>query len=198
LSKLDTMIPTMADVLDARRRIRPYLQKTPLIRYDNLGEMVSAEVYVKHENHLPTNAFKVRGGVNLVSQLSESDRKRGVISASTGNHAQSIAYASRLFGVRATLVMPVNANPLKVDATKRLGAEVIFRGKDFDEAREYAENLTAEKNIRYIHSANEPDLIAGVATNSLEIFEDLPDVDAIILPVGGGAWRPEPASSRVH
>src|ERR1700730_4760109 len=134
------MIPTMADVLDARRRIRPYLQKTPLIRYDNLGELVSAEVYVKHENHLPTNAFKVRGGVNLVSQLSETDRKRGVISASTGNHAQSVAYASRLFGVRATLVMPVNANPLKVEATKRLGAEVIFQGKDFDESREYAEN----------------------------------------------------------
>jgi threonine dehydratase len=180
-------IPTITDVFDAKRRISKYLPRTPLIRYDNLGELVSAEVYVKHENHLPTNAFKVRGGVNLVSQLSESDRLRGVITASTGNHAQSIAYASHLFGVRATIVMPVNANPLKVEATKRLGATVIFWGKDFDEGREYAEKLAEEKNLRYIHSANEADLIAGVATNSLEIFEDLPDVDAIILPVGGGS-----------
>src|SRR5580704_19438644 len=100
------MIPTMADVLDARRRIRPYLPKTTLIRYDNLGEMVSAQVYVKHENHLPTNAFKVRGGVNLISQLSEAERSKGVITASTGNHAQSIAYASRIFGTKATIVMP--------------------------------------------------------------------------------------------
>jgi threonine dehydratase len=173
--------------LAAKRRIQLYLPRTPLIKYDALGELVSAEVYVKHENHLPTNAFKIRGGMNLVAQLSESDRSRGVISASTGNHAQSIAYASRIFGVKATIVMPVNANPLKVEATKRLGANVILFGKDFDDAREYAEKIAQEKNIRYIHSANESQLIAGVATNTLEIFEDLPDVEAIILPVGGGS-----------
>lgn len=184
---LEYAIPSITDVLAARKRIQPYLPKTPLVKYDALGELVSAEVYVKHENHLPTNAFKIRGGMNLVAQLSESDRARGVISASTGNHAQSIAYASRIFGVRATIVMPVNANPLKKEATKRLGAEVILFGRDFDEAREYAEKVALEKNIRYIHSANETQLIAGVATNSLEIFEDLPDVEAIILPVGGGS-----------
>lgn len=149
--------------------------------------MVSAEVYVKHENQLPTNAFKIRGGVNLISRLDDEDRRKGVISASTGNHAQSIAYASRLFGVKATIVMPVNANPLKLDATKRLGANVIQFGKDFDEAREFAEKVSLEQDIRYVHSANEPQLIAGVATLSLEIFEDLPEVDAIILPVGGGS-----------
>lgn len=180
-------IPTLTDVLDAKRRIRPYLPKTPLIRYDSLGEMVSAEVYVKHENHLPTNAFKIRGGLNLISQLSEEDRRKGVISASTGNHAQSIAYASRLFGVKATIVMPVGANPLKVEATKRLGANIIQYGKDFDEAREFTEKIAVEQDIRYVHSANEPQLITGVATLSLEIFEDLPQVEAIFVPVGGGS-----------
>jgi len=179
--------PTFVDVLDARNRIRQYLPKTPLIRYDALGEIISAEVYVKHENHLPTNAFKIRGGINLVSRLSDEEKRRGVISASTGNHAQSIAYASRLFGTKATIVMPANANPLKVEATKRLGANVIQYGKDFDEAREFAEKIAVEQDIRYVHSANEPYLVAGVATLSLEIFEDLPDVEAIFLPVGGGS-----------
>jgi threonine dehydratase len=179
--------PTFVEVLDAKNRIRNYLPRTPLIKYDSLGEIASAEVYVKHENHLPTGAFKIRGGVNLISRLSEEDRRKGVISASTGNHAQSIAYASRLFGTKATIVMPVNANPLKLDATKRLGANVILAGKDFDEAREFAEEVALEQDIRYVHSANEALLIAGVGTLSLEIFEDLPDVDAIILPVGGGS-----------
>jgi len=180
-------IPTLADVLGAKKRIQPYLPRTPLIRYDSLGELVSAEVYVKHENHLPTNAFKVRGGLNLISQLPEEERRKGVISASTGNHAQSIAFASRQFGVKATIVMPANANPLKVQATKRLGANIIQYGKDFDEAREFAEKIAVEQDIRYVHSANESQLIAGVATLSLEIFEDLPDVEAIIAPVGGGS-----------
>jgi threonine dehydratase len=184
---LDKTIPSLSDIVDAKRRIKPYLPRTPLIKYDSLGEMLSAEIYVKHENHLPTNAFKVRGGINLISQLSEAERSKGVISASTGNHAQSIAYASRIFGTKATIVMPENANPLKVEATKRLGAKVIQFGKDFDEAREFAEKTSLEQDLRYVHSANESKLIAGVATLTLEIFEDLPDVDAIILPIGGGS-----------
>jgi len=180
-------VPTLVDVLNAKSKIKHYLPKTPLIKYDNLSEMISAEVFVKHENHLPTNAFKIRGGINLISQLSDEDRRKGVISASTGNHAQSIAYSSRLFGIKSTIVMPANANPLKVEATKRLGANVIQYGKDFDEAREFAEKIALEQDIRYVHSANEPLLIAGVATLTLEIFEDLPDVNAIILPIGGGS-----------
>jgi threonine dehydratase len=180
-------IPTLSDVLAAKKRIQPYLPRTPLIRYDSLGELVSAEVYVKHENHLPTNAFKVRGGVNLISQLPEDERRKGVISASTGNHAQSIAFACRQFGVKATIVMPANANPLKVEATKRIGANIMQVGKDFDEAREFAERVAVEQDIRYVHSANEDQLIAGVGTLSLEIFEDLPEVEAIIAPVGGGS-----------
>ncbi|TLY12919.1 MAG: threonine/serine dehydratase, partial [Thaumarchaeota archaeon] len=161
--------------------------KTPLYHYASLNSMLSADVYVKHENHLPTGAFKVRGGINLISRLSEDERRRGVIAASTGNHAQSVAFASKLFGVRALIVMPENSNPLKVLATKELGAEVIFHGKDFDEAREFAEELASKQNYRYIHSANEPLLIAGVATHTLEILEDLPNVDVIIVPVGGGS-----------
>jgi len=123
----------------------------------------------------------------LISRLSEDERRRGVIAASTGNHAQSVAFASKLFGVRALIVMPENSNPLKVLATKELGAEVIFHGKDFDEAREFAEELASKQNYRYIHSANEPLLIAGVATHTLEILEDLPNADVIIVPVGGGS-----------
>ncbi len=174
-------------MLDAKRVLGFYLPKAPLHHYASLSSLVSAEVYVKHENHLPTGAFKVRGGINLISKLSDAERKKGVIAASTGNHAQSVAYASRLFGVHAIIVMPENSNPGKVEATKNFGGEVIFHGRDFDEAREYAEELVRERKYRYIHSANEPLLIAGVGTHTLEILEDLPDADVIIVPVGGGS-----------
>jgi threonine dehydratase len=178
---------TLTDVLQARKVISPYLPRTPLIRYDSLSDLLSAQVYVKHENHLPTNAFKVRGGINLISSLPEEEKERGVITASTGNHAQSIAYASRIFGVDATIAMPENANPLKVEATRRLGANVILTGRDFDESREFVEKLAKEKHLRYVHTANEPKLVAGVATLSLEVFEDLPDAEVIFVPVGGGS-----------
>jgi threonine dehydratase len=180
-------IPTVQDVLDARRLIRPYLPRTPLHHYPALSEFLGCEAYVKHENHQPIGAFKIRGGINLVARLSDEERRRGVITASTGNHGQSIAYAARLFGVRAIVAMPEEANPDKVRAMRQMGAEVIFRGKDFDAAREHVEMLAAQEGYRYIHSANEPHLIAGVGTVGLEILEDLPDVEVIIVPVGGGS-----------
>lgn len=180
-------IPTIVDVLEARKIISPYLSKTPLRLNFALSKQLSTEVHVKYENHLPINAFKVRGGINLLSKLSQDHNQQTVITASTGNHAQSIAYASKLFGVRAIIVMPENANPSKVEATRSYGAEVIFHGKDFDEAREYVERTAQEMGYRYVHSANEPLLISGVATLTLEIFEDLPDVDVIITPIGGGS-----------
>jgi threonine dehydratase len=179
--------PTFKDILNARRRIEPYLLRTPLIHYPALDDLTGARVLVKHENYQPVGAFKVRGGVNLISQLSPENRMRGVIAASTGNHGQSVAYAARLFGVRASVVVPEKANPIKVSAMEKLGAEVLFYGPDFDAAREQAEALSKKRNCRYIHSGNEPALISGVGTIALEIIEDAPDVSAIVVPVGGGS-----------
>ncbi len=180
-------IPDLADVLAARERIAPYLRPTSLYRYPALDAMAGARLWVKHENHQPVGAFKVRGGVNLVSQLSEDERKRAVITASTGNHGQSVAYAADLFGVRAIVCVPEHANPVKVESMQALGAQIIFHGKDFDDAREHCEKLAAEKGYRYIHSGNEPHLIAGVGTCTLEILQERPDLDAIVVPVGGGS-----------
>jgi threonine dehydratase len=180
-------VPTLADVLEARLRISPHLRPTPLFVYPALSELLGADVFVKHENHQPVGAFKVRGGVNLISQLSADERKRGVIAASTGNHGQSIAFAARLFGVRATICVPENANPVKVASMRGLGAELVFHGRDYDEAREHCEELADEHGYRYIHSGNEPLLIAGVATETLEIVEEQPQVETIVVPIGGGS-----------
>jgi len=180
-------VPVLDDVLAARERIAPYLPPTELRSYPALSELVGTEVWVKHENRQPTGAFKVRGGINLVAQLDEAERRRGLIAASTGNHGQSIAYAARLFGVRATICVPEAANPLKVAAMRGLGAEVVFHGRDFDEAREHCELLTREHGYRYVHSGDEPHLLAGVATATLEILEQQPEIDTIVVPVGGGS-----------
>jgi threonine dehydratase len=186
-ARVEQRIPTLADVYGARLRIAPHLQPTPLYAYGALSELVGAEIFVKHENHLPTGAFKVRGGVNLVSQLSDDERRSGVITASTGNHGQSIAFAAGLFGVRAIVCVPEGANPVKLAAMERLGAELVVQGRDFDDAREHCEGLAREHGYRYIHSGNEPLLIAGVATATLELLETCPDVDVVIVPIGGGS-----------
>ena len=180
-------IPDLAEVFAARRRIAPYLKPTPLYSYPALDALTGARVRVKHENHQPVGAFKVRGGVNLVSQLTADERRRGVIAASTGNHGQSVAYAAEEFGVRAVICMPERANPVKVESMRALGAEVVFHGRDFDEAREHCEKLAAAQGYRYIHSGDEPALIAGVATCTLEIIEAWPDTEVIVVPVGGGS-----------
>jgi len=179
--------PAFADVLDAARQIRPYLQPTPLRRYPPLERLVGTELYVKHENHNPTGAFKVRGGINLVSRLSEEERKRGVIAASTGNHGQSVAYASRLFGVSAIICAPAAANPVKVEAMQDLGAEVILDGERYDDSRRNADRLAREQGYRYIHSGDEPLLISGVGTHTLEVLQEQPHVDTVIVPIGGGS-----------
>ncbi len=179
--------PTLRDVIDARQRIARHVHRTPLVHYSGLSELVGAEVHVKHENHQITCAFKARGGVNLISRLEPEEWPKGVVTASTGNHAQSVAYAAGVFGITATIVMPEGSNRGKVDSARSLGAEIVFHGKDFDDAREHAEALAAGGGYRYIHSANEPDLIAGVGTATLELFEDLPDVEVIFVPVGGGS-----------
>jgi threonine dehydratase len=180
-------IPAFQDVLEARRRIRPYLAKTPLHSYPALNALLGTNIYIKHENYQPVGAFKVRGGINLISQLSTEERARGVIAASTGNHGQSVSYAARLFGVKSLVVVPEKANPGKVAAMRGMGSEVIFHGATFDESRLHCEALAREHGYRYIHSGDEPMLIAGVATATLEILEDEPKIEVIIVPVGGGS-----------
>ena len=180
-------IPTFQDVLRAQRQIRPYLRRTPLYSYPTINVLLGTESYIKHENYQPVGAFKVRGGINLVSQLSAQERERGVISASTGNHGQSVAYAARLFGVKAIIVVPENANPGKVAAMQGMGAEVIFHGATYDESKLHCETLAHAHGYRYIHSGNEPLLIAGVATEALEMLEDEPGLEVIIVPIGGGS-----------
>ena len=179
--------PSLSDVLEARRRIAPYLPRTPLRHYPNLSRLTGADVWVKHESFLPTGAFKIRGGINLVSQLSPAERERGVIAASTGNHGQSVAHAARKFGVAAVICAPAAANPVKVEGMRDLDAEVVLHGRHYDEAREHCEQLAREHGYRYVHSGDEPLLIAGVGTYTLEMLEDEPRLDVLIVPIGGGS-----------
>ena len=180
-------IPTLDDVLAARDAIAPHLSPTPLLAHAGLSALLGVETLVKHENHLPTGAFKVRGGVNLVGRLTPDERERGVITASTGNHGQSIAFAGRRFGVDVAVCVPERPNSAKLAAMRALGARIVEHGRDFDDAREHCERLAVEQGRRYVHSGNEPDLIAGVGTHTLEILEQDPDVDAILVPIGGGS-----------
>jgi threonine dehydratase len=152
-----------------------------------LDEWVGCRVLVKHENHNPTGAFKIRGGLNLVGQLSAQERPRGVIAASTGNHGQSLALACQLHGIRCRIVVPVGANLDKIAAIRIFGAEIVEQGRDFDEAREWVEDLASREGWRYVHNANEPLLIAGVGTYAAEVFEEVEDVDFVFVPIGGGS-----------
>jgi threonine dehydratase len=180
-------IPTLADVETARDVIAPHLRPTPLLAHAGLRELVGTEVLVKHENHLPTGAFKVRGGVNLVARITQEERDRGLIAASTGNHGQSLAFATGRLGARVVVCVPVGANPAKLHSMRALGAEIVEHGRDYDEAREHCEALAVEHGYRYVHSGNEPYLIAGVGTHTLEVLDEQPEVDAILVPVGGGS-----------
>ena len=179
--------PDFKNILEARQVIKDYLPRTPIYSYPYLNQLLGTKVFIKHENHMPTGVFKARGALYLFSRLDAQQKDKGVVTASTGNHAQSIAYAGHLFGIPVTIVMPEKANPTKVKAVKSWGAKIIFSGRIFDESKEYAEQLAGEWGARFVHPANEPDLIAGVATYALEIFEDVPSVDVIIVPIGGGS-----------
>ena len=169
--------PAWQDLVAAQPRVYAHLRRTPLLRHALLDEWLGCKAWVKHENHNPTGAFKIRGGVNLVAQLTAEERRRGVVSASTGNHGQSMALACRIHGVGCRIFVPMGNNPEKNAAMRALGAEVIEHGRDFDEARERVEELAPREGWRYVHSANEPQLIAGVGTYALEIFEELPEAD---------------------
>ncbi|MDP9180545.1 MAG: pyridoxal-phosphate dependent enzyme [Chloroflexota bacterium] len=145
------------------------------------------EAYLKLENLQPIGAFKVRGGINLCASLTEDERARCIVSASTGNHGQALAYGAKLCQTRCVITMPEEANPLKVESMRALGAEVEFHGANFEEARTWAEAFARSQGMRFVHHVNTPALIAGVTTMSLEIIEDLPDVDVIVTPIGGGS-----------
>ncbi|HEU5286904.1 MAG TPA: threonine/serine dehydratase [Candidatus Limnocylindria bacterium] len=177
--------PTLVDVLAARRFLEPYLRPTPLIQRPAVSEAIGIDVWLKCESLLPTGAFKVRGGLNLVGR--DPTAKRGVYGASTGNHGQSLAYAGKVFGVPVTIFVPHDANPLKLAAMRANGATVVEHGVDFDEARVECERRAKAEGVRYVHSGNEPYLIAGVGTATLEVLLDLPTADVLIVPIGGGS-----------
>jgi threonine dehydratase len=177
---------TLHDVYEARPRVYRTLRQTPLLRHPLLVAELGTDVWVKHENHNPTGAFKIRGGLNLAARLGADDRARGIVTASTGNHGQSLAMACGLVGVPCTIFVPVGNNPEKNAAMRGYGASVVEVGRDFDEARERCELEAKDRGYRYVHPANEPLLLAGVATYALEIFEELPRVDVVFVPIGSG------------
>lgn len=180
-------IPQLGDVYAARKVVNRYLKPTPLIYSRRLSDLLGCQVYLKLENLQPTRAFKVRGGIHYMHRMKDQATKRGVIGASTGNHAQSIAYAGSLFGVTVKIVMPHGVSRLKNEAVRDLGAEVITHGGYYEEAREYAEKLASKKGYLYVHGINEPLLYEGVGTMHLEIIEEQPDIDVVINPIGGGS-----------
>ena len=182
-----TLPVSYQDVLDAVPRVHGVLRPTPLFEWPGLGRLFGGRFLAKHENHQPVGAFKVRGGVNLAATLSDNERESGLLGCSTGNHGQSLAMAAKLAGITCTIVVPKGNNPGKNAAMRRLGATVIEHGADYDQARSYIERELAEDLARYVHSANEPALIAGVGTMGFEIFEDCPDPDVILVPIGLGS-----------
>ena len=184
---MKTLPVNYIDVTQARDQVYRYLRPTLLNEWPLLTKRLGFRYLLKHENHQPTGAFKVRGGINLVSRLSAEQRQRGIISCTTGNHGQSLAYAARQFGASCTLIVPENNNPGKNQAMRALGAELLEHGKDFDDAKIYCERLTEEKGLRYVHSANEPVLIAGVGTMADEIFDREPAPDVVFVPIGLGS-----------
>lgn len=181
-----TRIVGINDIKQAAARISGKVRRTPLLRGDKLDSLWGAEVYFKPENLQLTGSFKIRGATNKILSLTDEERARGIIASSSGNHAQGVAYAARTLGIKATLVLPENAPRSKVEGCKNLGAEVILHGFGSIERYNKLYEIQAEKGYTLVHSYNDPDLIAGQGTAGLEIMEDLPDVDTVVVPLGGG------------
>lgn len=177
---------SMEGVVRARDAVSRRLNRTSMIRYEGLSRAIGAEVYVKHENHHPTGSFKIRGGVNLMHRL-RNEGVSGVVTFSTGNHGLSIATAAKWFGIQATVVLPFGSNPAKVRSIRETGAELIEAGGTFEEAARTVDRLCEERGLYYAHPADEPLLIEGVGTEFLEVVEDLPDIDVMIVPLGAGS-----------
>ncbi len=177
---------SLAEVMRARQAVYGHVQPTPLIHYDDLSQALGVDIYVKHENHNPTGSFKIRGGVNLMHHLREA-KVGGVVTFSTGNHGSSIAQSARWFGLPATVVVPEGNNPIKNRNIRSTGATLVEAGTDFEEAAQVVDELLRKDSLYYAHPANEPHLINGVGTEFVEIIERLPDIDAVIVPIGAGS-----------
>ncbi|WP_219414338.1 threonine ammonia-lyase [Pseudonocardia nigra] len=177
-------LPTITDTLRARRLLAAHLAPTPL-RVHPWADGVT--LHVKREDVQPVGAFKVRGGLTLLAGMSPAERARGVLGYSTGNHAQSLAYAAARFGAPCTIVMPERPNPAKAAAVRALGAELVEHGAALEQASAHAAELAARTGKRLVSAGDEPELVAGVATAYLELFEQAPDLDAVVVPVGGGS-----------
>lgn len=177
------------DVLEAQRRIRPYIPATPLRNYAPLDAAVGnrIRVWVKHENHNPTNAFKARNAISVLSVLPEDARRRGIISATRGNHGQGLAWAGQLLGIPVVVCVPLGNNPEKNEAMRGYGAELVEQGRDYDESLEVAHRLVGERGLTMIHATNDPLIVAGAGTLALEILEQRPGIEAMVVSVGGGS-----------
>jgi threonine dehydratase len=178
---------SLAETYRARQIIKQYLRPTNLTRYEELSRAAGAQIYIKHENHNPIGCFKIRGGLTLIDHLRHDAEINGVITYSTGNHGLSIATAAQWLGLKAVIVVPVNANPVKKRAILNCGAELIESGKTFEDCARVVDKLSRERGLYFAHPCNEPLIINGVGTEFIEIVEDLPDVDVVIIPIGGGS-----------
>ena len=180
---------TIDDVRAAGKRLAPFLSPTPFRRYPTLDAAVGhgIRVLVKHENHQPTQAFKARNGISAVTALDANARARGVVGASTGNHGQGLAYAAHLLGVSATICVPLRNNPEKNAAIRGWGARLVEEGENYDESVQVADRLVRDERLTLVHSTNNRDVIAGAGTMTLEMLEQAPALDALVLAVGGGS-----------
>ncbi|MFL6720763.1 MAG: threonine ammonia-lyase [Sphingomonas sp.] len=178
--------PTIDDIRAAAERIKGAVIRTPMLVSRTLSEIIGAEVWLKFENLQFTSAYKERGALNKLLQLSPEERARGVIAASAGNHAQAVAYHARRLGIPATIVMPERTPTVKVTQTKGFGATVVLHGDMFDDAYAHARELELEKGYVFVHPFDDPKIIAGAGTVALEMLEDAPDLDMFVVPIGGG------------
>mgnify|MGYP001652437118 FL=1 len=174
------------DFMEARERLNTVITKTKLIYSNIFSNETGNDVYIKPENLQRTGAFKIRGAYNKIAKLTEEEKKRGVIAASAGNHAQGVALAAQKLGIKAVIVMPKHTPLIKVEATRRYGAEVILTGEVYDEAYEYAKKLQEKEGYTFVHPFDDEDVIEGQGTIALEVLDELPDADIILVPIGGG------------
>ena len=182
----DRRVPGLREIELAESRIRKHIPPTPLEYSKGISDLLGRETYLKLETFQPIRVFKIRGALNKLLSLGDSELKRGVITASSGNHGFAVAYASRLFGVKASVCVPENVNPQKLRAIEEQGAEVIRSGRGYDETYENAVATAKKRNLTFIHAFNDPDIMAGQGTCGLEIVRQLPDVESTVVAIGGG------------